>query len=310
VGAPSDDSIECCDGLAPVGGTCTDIDECATGTDNCSVDASCTNTVGSFTCACNPGYEGDGVACVDIDECATDTDNCSGDASCTNTAGSFSCACNAGYTGDGVTCTDVDECATGNGGCSTDATCTNTPGSRTCECNAGFTGDGLTCGASAPTQYYGARITSIQGFATFTGYGYDPAGSPVSEGLMEFWMYGQDTWGYSGCNGDGYAYYSSGGGYAATRVIRRDGADFGSLEFIAGDGWGQCYNYGYVEVYKAGVLQGSFDIEGNANSTVYGFTGSFDELRVAFYNNRAARDTHSFTTYNAGLIDHVTFGTP
>ena len=96
VGAPSDASIECCDGLEPVGGTCTDINECTTGTDNCSADASCTNTVGSFTCACNAGFEGDGIACADINECVTGADNCSDNAACSNTPGSFTCACNAG----------------------------------------------------------------------------------------------------------------------------------------------------------------------------------------------------------------------
>ncbi len=41
-----------------------DDDECALGTDNCNTNAACTNTVGSFTCACNEGYSGDGVTCA------------------------------------------------------------------------------------------------------------------------------------------------------------------------------------------------------------------------------------------------------
>ena len=41
-----------------------DIDECALGTDICDTNAACTNTVGSFTCACNNGYSGDGVTCT------------------------------------------------------------------------------------------------------------------------------------------------------------------------------------------------------------------------------------------------------
>ncbi|TNF31813.1 MAG: hypothetical protein EP329_11810, partial [Deltaproteobacteria bacterium] len=45
---------------------CTDIDECAAGSDNCDANATCTNTVGAFTCACNDGYEGDGVTCTQI----------------------------------------------------------------------------------------------------------------------------------------------------------------------------------------------------------------------------------------------------
>ena len=41
-----------------------DNDECSTATDNCNADATCTNTPGSFTCACNGGYSGDGVTCT------------------------------------------------------------------------------------------------------------------------------------------------------------------------------------------------------------------------------------------------------
>ena len=41
-----------------------DIDECSGNTDNCHAQATCTNTIGNFTCACNEGYEGDGVTCT------------------------------------------------------------------------------------------------------------------------------------------------------------------------------------------------------------------------------------------------------
>jgi len=40
-----------------------DIDECATNNGGCSVDASCSNVPGSFSCSCNAGYDGDGIAC-------------------------------------------------------------------------------------------------------------------------------------------------------------------------------------------------------------------------------------------------------
>jgi len=45
-------------GAPATGGTCSDLDECALGTDDCT-DAPagiCTNTIGSFTCACAPGF--------------------------------------------------------------------------------------------------------------------------------------------------------------------------------------------------------------------------------------------------------------
>ncbi len=42
-----------------------DIDECSTGSHDCHVHSTCTNTTGSFSCACNEGFSGDGVNCVD-----------------------------------------------------------------------------------------------------------------------------------------------------------------------------------------------------------------------------------------------------
>ena len=41
----------------------TDIDECDNGTDNCSSNAYCNDTIGSYECTCNVGYSGDGVTC-------------------------------------------------------------------------------------------------------------------------------------------------------------------------------------------------------------------------------------------------------
>ncbi|MEO8981058.1 MAG: discoidin domain-containing protein [Polyangiaceae bacterium] len=51
-----------CDNTRPPS-KCTDINECTKGTDNCSSNATCTNSPGSFTCACNTGYSGNGVTC-------------------------------------------------------------------------------------------------------------------------------------------------------------------------------------------------------------------------------------------------------
>ena len=44
----------------------TDVNECDLETDNCHVNADCTDTIGSFQCTCSIGYSGDGV------------DNCTG----------------------------------------------------------------------------------------------------------------------------------------------------------------------------------------------------------------------------------------
>ena len=76
----------------------------------------CTNTPGSFECACNPGYQlaMDGTSCegtpvnvkynthfndcsitTDVDECASNTDTCP--QVCSNTEGSYTCStCGSG----------------------------------------------------------------------------------------------------------------------------------------------------------------------------------------------------------------------
>ena len=41
----------------------SDIDECE-GLSPCDDNAVCSNTPGSFTCACNEGYSGDGMTCA------------------------------------------------------------------------------------------------------------------------------------------------------------------------------------------------------------------------------------------------------
>ena len=51
-----------CDNSHPPS-ACADVDECAKGTSNCSPKATCTNTPGSFSCACKAGYAGNGLTC-------------------------------------------------------------------------------------------------------------------------------------------------------------------------------------------------------------------------------------------------------
>ena len=76
---------------AEAGVACVDVDECGADTSPCGANATCTNEPGTFSCACNEGFEGDGETCTDIDECAADTSPCKEDEICTNTDGSFSC---------------------------------------------------------------------------------------------------------------------------------------------------------------------------------------------------------------------------
>jgi len=121
------------------GGTCTDVDECAAGTDNCDANAACTNAEGTFVCTCNAGYEGSGTSCTDVDECgSTALNECSPLASCANTVGAYTCTCNTGYEGSGVTCSDIDECAS-TGRCAVNEVCVNVLGAPfACECAPGF----------------------------------------------------------------------------------------------------------------------------------------------------------------------------
>ncbi len=42
----------------------SDINECTDNSHNCDANATCTNTAGGFTCACNTGYSGDGITCT------------------------------------------------------------------------------------------------------------------------------------------------------------------------------------------------------------------------------------------------------
>jgi hypothetical protein len=110
--------------------SCTNVNECTLGTDNCDANAACADTDGSFTCTCNPGFTGDGVSCTNVNECTLGTDNCAANAACADTAGSFTCTCNSGFSGNGFTCADINEC--NNKPCSGFNFCKNNTGGFEC----------------------------------------------------------------------------------------------------------------------------------------------------------------------------------
>ena len=91
--------------------SCEDVNECnLANMHNCSVHALCSNTFGSYDCACLKGFHGDGILCHDNDECNSNMHNCSVNVHCSNTIGSYNCTCAVGFHGDGMSCQDVDEC--------------------------------------------------------------------------------------------------------------------------------------------------------------------------------------------------------
>ncbi|CAH1250407.1 MATN2 [Branchiostoma lanceolatum] len=132
-----------------------DLNECARGTDNCHVHASCTNTNGGFSCSCDAGYTGNGVTCRAV-QCPTLSAPASlvlSSTSATSYRDVVRFTCNQGYAGlvgassttcrsDGTwsssvpTCNDVNECDEDQHGC--EQTCLNIVGSFTCGCDSSF----------------------------------------------------------------------------------------------------------------------------------------------------------------------------
>ena len=108
---------------------CADLDECDTGINFCD-DLHCINTVGTYTCGCDRGFEKVEkryeTYCIDEDECSN-RNPCPENASCKNTVGSYECLCDSGY--DGEFCSDVDECSGLRNNCDTNAYCFNNLGS-------------------------------------------------------------------------------------------------------------------------------------------------------------------------------------
>ena len=143
----------------------TDIDECLDGSAvSRDPQCICSNSVGSYTCKCQPGYHlstntstittattssssstvtaGPAVAkCIDTDECLTYCTDRS--RSCTNTVGSYSCACTQGYQQIGGACVNINECL--QSPCSKNAMCADTTPGFLCTCHTGYTGNGKVC---------------------------------------------------------------------------------------------------------------------------------------------------------------------
>ncbi|KAM4896067.1 hemicentin-1 [Sylvia borin] len=124
----------------PDGFSCQDINECQ---ESNSCHQRCFNTIGSFHCGCDPGFQLKGRKCVDVNECRQNV--CRPDQLCRNTRGGYKCIdlCPSGMTkAENGTCIDVDECRSGSHQCRYNQLCENTRGSYRCVCPPGFRAQG------------------------------------------------------------------------------------------------------------------------------------------------------------------------
>ncbi|XP_067156720.1 hemicentin-1 [Apteryx mantelli] len=118
------------------GFSCQDVNECQ---ESNSCHQRCFNTVGSFHCGCDPGYQLKGRKCMDINECRQNV--CRPDQFCKNTRGGYKCIdlCPNGMTkAENGTCIDIDECRDGTHQCRYNQICENTRGSYRCVCPRGY----------------------------------------------------------------------------------------------------------------------------------------------------------------------------
>ncbi|XP_059149452.1 uncharacterized protein LOC131936443 [Physella acuta] len=133
---------------------CEDIDECATGQDNCTmIGQTCINLDGGFACGCKEGFVLNGKVCKDIDECYYHIDGCGANSECVNTPGSFSCECCAGYK------------KSTTGACVRDTTEATAPNGKCCACKGeNCPVPGKVCGTDAVTyaSYRSLAITACK----------------------------------------------------------------------------------------------------------------------------------------------------
>uniref|UniRef100_A0A3B4E5X1 Hemicentin 1 n=1 Tax=Pygocentrus nattereri TaxID=42514 RepID=A0A3B4E5X1_PYGNA len=121
---------------------CTVCNECCQESSPCH--QHCLNTIGSFRCACEPGYQLRNRRCIDINECRQRV--CRSDQQCKNTRGGYTCIdlCPTGMTkGANGTCVDIDECRDGTHLCRYNQICENSRGSYHCTCPRGYRSQGV-----------------------------------------------------------------------------------------------------------------------------------------------------------------------
>ncbi|WKY02620.1 hypothetical protein Q1695_016132 [Nippostrongylus brasiliensis] len=105
--------------------------------------AHCQNTLGSYECACFPGFHGDGYQCADIDECSMSKYSCPENSVCINLPGTYFCNCTEGFAPKGLPlekCADINECEMNLHDCEPSQLCENTIGGFKCvdRCSVGY----------------------------------------------------------------------------------------------------------------------------------------------------------------------------
>ena len=132
--------------------TCLNEDECVTNSHNCDQVATCTDTIGSFTCTCPASFPGNGTVCASVcgDGVRGGVEQCD-DGNADTGDGCESCVILPGWNCSQYTvpevCRDLDECSANVDNCHASATCHNTQGSFTCVCDANWFGEGTQCTA-------------------------------------------------------------------------------------------------------------------------------------------------------------------
>ncbi|XP_034265503.1 hemicentin-1 isoform X1 [Pantherophis guttatus] len=125
----------------PDGLSCQDVNECQ---ESHPCQQHCFNTIGSFHCGCDPGYQLKGRKCTDVNECRQNI--CRSDQLCKNTRGGYKCIdlCPSGMTkAENGTCIDIDECKDGTHQCRYNQICENSKGSYRCVCPRGYRYQGV-----------------------------------------------------------------------------------------------------------------------------------------------------------------------
>ncbi|XP_061490012.1 hemicentin-1 isoform X2 [Rhineura floridana] len=121
--------------------SCQDVNECQ---ESNPCHQHCFNTIGSFHCGCDPGYQLKGRKCIDVNECRQNV--CRLDQLCKNTRGGYKCIdlCPNGMTkAENGTCIDIDECRDGTHQCRYNQICENSRGSYRCVCPRGYRSHGI-----------------------------------------------------------------------------------------------------------------------------------------------------------------------